>query len=342
MVLIGITGNKGVGKDTVADYLVENYDFQKFSFADPIKEVCRELFGFNEEQLYGNDKEEKDEEWGIKPREAFQFIGTDLFRKQMKNLIPGIEENFWIKVLEKKIEKCEKSVVIADVRFENEAEMIRNQGGYIIKIKNHKQKKIDEHESEKNIDMINSDFECSNHSIKENLFKRITGLVNRFIREENDKIDIKFYGTNKNKEYFFLSNFYYSPMEIDGQEWQTVEHYFQAKKFSENPKYKEKIRTTDKPSEAKRLGSTRKYKIRDDWEECKEEIMKTALRRKFNQNEELKEKLLETRNRKLIEDSPTDYYWGIGKEGNGKNRLGILLMKVREIIKKEKEKKRGV
>ena len=67
--------------------------------------------------------------------------------------------------------------------------------------------------------------------------------------------------------------------------------------------------------------------------------MYRALKAKFKQNDKLKEQLLfATGDEELIEDSPYDYYWGIGRNKTGKNRLGILLMKLREELKKEANK----
>ena len=74
MVLIGIIGKKYSGKDTAADYLVTNHNFTKMAFADPVKKITKELFNFNNEQLYGNLKETVDERWGISPREAFRRL----------------------------------------------------------------------------------------------------------------------------------------------------------------------------------------------------------------------------------------------------------------------------
>ena len=71
MVLIGIVGKKYSGKDTAADYLVANHNFTKMAFADPVKKVAKELFNFNDEQLYGNLKEATDERWGISPQRSF-------------------------------------------------------------------------------------------------------------------------------------------------------------------------------------------------------------------------------------------------------------------------------
>ena len=69
---------------------------------------------------------------------------------------------------------------------------------------------------------------------------------------------------------------------------------------------------------------------RSDWEEVKEDIMFKALHAKFIQHEKLKQMLVGTKDRVLVERSPYDSYWGDGGNGTGKNRLGILLMKLRD------------
>jgi N-glycosidase YbiA len=134
----------------------------------------------------------------------------------------------------------------------------------------------------------------------------------------------------KTTGYHELSNFAPYGFQEDGVYWPTVEHYFQAQKFpgAENAVYREKIRTAKTPKEAKALGGTRSIQIRLDWEEAKESIMLNALRRKFAAAK-LHELLLATGDRPLIEASPFDNYWGSGRSGKGKNRLGELLMQVR-------------
>lgn len=132
-------------------------------------------------------------------------------------------------------------------------------------------------------------------------------------------------------EYAFLSNFYFSPMIIDNVVYTTNEHFFQAMK-SLNPKERQAIVLAPTPGKAKRLG--RKVSLRKDWEDIKEEIMLTGLRHKFS-NPELRKKLLATGNEELIEGTTWhDNYWGICDcevcGGQGKNRLGKLLMQVRE------------
>lgn len=130
--------------------------------------------------------------------------------------------------------------------------------------------------------------------------------------------------------YSELSNFAPYGLEADGVYWPTVEHYFQAQKFSgpQLAEYRERIRRAQSPKLAKQLGRTRSVPLRADWESVKEQIMLDALRRKFTRPD-LAELLTSTKNRPLIEAAPDDYYWGCGREGTGQNRLGELLMVVR-------------
>ena len=88
--IIGIAGKKGSGKDTAGQYLISKHEFRRYAFGDPVKEVCRLLFGFTDEQLYGTQKEEMTE-LGIRPREAFQKIGTDFGRNYLHNLLPELK-----------------------------------------------------------------------------------------------------------------------------------------------------------------------------------------------------------------------------------------------------------
>ena len=142
------------------------------------------------------------------------------------------------------------------------------------------------------------------------------------------------YFFTKNDDYYEFSNFSSYGLEVDGFYWPTVEHYFQAQKFSGTEQF-DKIKNSYSSKQAKDLGQSRSVPIRNDWDEVKEEVMLFALRRKFS-NPKLKGLLLKTGKKQLVENSPYDRYWGCGKDGGGKNRLGVLLMKVRDELKHEK------
>lgn len=138
---------------------------------------------------------------------------------------------------------------------------------------------------------------------------------------------IKFYSVND--EYGEFSNFAYYRFTLDKQHWPTVEHYFQAQKFTDKA-YQKKIRTASTPMLAATLGRDRKQKLRKDWESVKVGVMRKALMAKFTQHPELKDLLLSTNDAKLIEHTSNDSYWGDGGNGSGKNMLGQLLMEIRE------------
>lgn len=156
--IIGIGCQKRVGKDTVADYLVKNYNFTKGSFAGPLKELCfliseRYNEKYSDEELlrflakwrsifapekdfdvvfselltiaytgYNHNEVYMFTMQDDKYRFLLQYVGTDLFRKVM--------DNFWIRSLERQLAQIPKqiSVVITDVRFPNEKEFVDSIG----------------------------------------------------------------------------------------------------------------------------------------------------------------------------------------------------------------------
>ncbi len=114
-----------------------------------------------------------------------------------------------------------------------------------------------------------------------------------------------------------------------------MEHYFQAMKFIGTEQF-EKIHNSGSPKQAKALGQSRAVPIRKDWDSVKEEVMLTGLRAKFK-DPFLKELLLSTGKKTLVENSPYDKYWGIGPNRKGKNRLGVLLMQLRDELKESNQ-----
>jgi len=133
------------------------------------------------------------------------------------------------------------------------------------------------------------------------------------------------------EEYKFLSNFYPSPISINGKSYATVEHFFQASKTADENE-SEPIRKATTPAMAKKLG--RQCSLRKDWNSIKEKIMLVGLTSKFN-IPELKDKLLATGSSVIEEGNDwNDTYWGKDlKTGKGLNRLGYLLMKLRKKLR---------
>jgi ribA/ribD-fused uncharacterized protein len=110
-----------------------------------------------------------------------------------------------------------------------------------------------------------------------------------------------------------------------------VEHYFQSQKFPTDAVLQSKIRTAEKPHQAKRLGSTKSSHFRADWNQVRDNIMWEGLMGKFSQNPELMELLISTEGQQvLVEKSFWDGYWGSGRTGKGLNKMGQFLMRIRD------------
>jgi ribA/ribD-fused uncharacterized protein len=142
---------------------------------------------------------------------------------------------------------------------------------------------------------------------------------------------IYFYSTRE-KPYGCFSNFSRHGIDLEGNWWPTVEHYFQAQKFAGTP-YATQIQQATTPKQAAELGRSRKHPLRPDWEQIKDEMMLRAVLRKFETHEELRTILLETGEEDIVENAPGDYYWGRGADGSGKNMLGKLLVQVRNTLR---------
>jgi N-glycosidase YbiA len=143
---------------------------------------------------------------------------------------------------------------------------------------------------------------------------------------------IRFYSVSG--EYGCISNFSPHPIVLKGRTWPTSEHYFQAQKFA-GTSDEEEVRQAKSPRVAARMGRSRKRPLRKDWEAVKDQIMYEAVRAKFTQHADLRAILLGTGDAEIVEHTENDAYWGDGGDGTGKNRLGQILMKVREGLRHE-------
>lgn len=149
----------------------------------------------------------------------------------------------------------------------------------------------------------------------------------------HEKADrILFY--HKHEDCYEFTNFYECWIELDDKFWRSTEHYFQAQKFVGTPLV-EHIRNAPSAREAFELSRDPEIAFwkRGDWESVRDKIMKKALLAKFTQRKSLLEKLKSTGSKKLIENAPWDNYWGCGPYGDGQNKLGELLMEIRELAK---------
>tara|TARA_R110000824_G_scaffold39493_4_gene119413 strand:+ start:72 stop:698 length:627 start_codon:yes stop_codon:yes gene_type:complete len=127
-VIVGLLGLAGSGKGTVADYMVNEFGYEKQSFASPIKDITSTLFGWDRALLEGDTKESREfrekQQGKYIPRDVLQKIGTECFRD-------AFNPDFWIDALESRVDTS-KNIVIADVRFKNEMDWILSKQGKLL------------------------------------------------------------------------------------------------------------------------------------------------------------------------------------------------------------------
>ncbi len=137
--LIGFSGKKGSGKSYFADYLVNNKLFIKLSFASPLKEITKILFNLSDEDVKDPIKKELiNPKFNASPRELMQWLGTDIMREEFNKKF-NYSGSIWIDSVKDKVKTLldnNKDVVIDDVRFQNEVDMIHSLGGIVINLHN--------------------------------------------------------------------------------------------------------------------------------------------------------------------------------------------------------------
>lgn len=172
--LIGITGKAGSGKDTVAGYLCTVYGFTRYGFADPIKQMLGKI-GVD---CWSPHLKEVPVPWcGVSPRRMAQTLGTDWGRQL-------IHPDLWLLIAGQYIDHHqEHSVVIPDVRFENEVAWIRAQGGQVWHLHRPTAIPVESHVSEMGVVFRQGDGVLVNDGTMSLLYQRID-IRMRMIRIE--------------------------------------------------------------------------------------------------------------------------------------------------------------
>ena len=184
--IIGILGNKNVGKDTLADYLVSTEGFKKISFATNLKKCLAVMFNWDDNNFSLENKEKKDPVWNVSPRKMLQLLGTEFLREYCKDIIDckinfnDKEEvfSYHIKKLfldNKELFDNNENIVISDVRFPDELKFIKWLNGKIIKIERNNAvvNEFNNHSSENYINNLEYDVKIQNNFSKEHLYKTI-------------------------------------------------------------------------------------------------------------------------------------------------------------------------
>lgn len=182
MQLIGLAGRAGCGKDTLAKFLCETQGFVQIALADPLRDGLKVMLGLSDEQINRRDLKEIPIGWiGKSPRELLQTLGTEWGREMVAN-------NLWLRVAARKIEQIIAAppclhvagIVISDIRFENEADWLRGQGGTVWHISRESGCQIEgqarSHISEQHIPINDGDRRIANHGTLEQLYEQVADI----------------------------------------------------------------------------------------------------------------------------------------------------------------------
>lgn len=145
-------------------------------------------------------------------------------------------------------------------------------------------------------------------------------------------------------KWYCLDNFSAFNVVYEDALYPTVEHAYQALKLiyisgadrdadvTLRASFAEMIRNANSAHEAKKLAHTEAIlpHVRKDWDDVKVWTMEQLLRAKHERHEYVRKILKRTKGLVIVEDSPTDSFWGRGPDWQGQNQLGQLWMKIRD------------
>jgi hypothetical protein len=174
--LIGITGQKRSGKNTVASIIrkIRPEFNREYAVADPLKQACKAMFGLSNWELENKDTIIK--RLGISTREILQKIGTDVVRDTFLKLFPDLKpKNLWLYHLQQAIDDSEY-LIVPDIRFPDEAKVIEDNGGIIIRVVRNNDRS-DKHESESHINEIPASYTIINNGTLKTLEKTVNDVL---------------------------------------------------------------------------------------------------------------------------------------------------------------------
>lgn len=172
--LIGLAGKARSGKDTVAKLLQKYNAINTISFAEPIRDALRGMIGLNDDHFHGSLKEVSLGWIDKSPRQLMQTLGTQWGREL-------VDQDIWLKLAKRNIEASHRlgiHVVITDVRFDNEAEFIRDNGGIVWHISRGDAPQVNTHASEAGVTQAPGDLYVDNNGTLEELESLVLTLFN--------------------------------------------------------------------------------------------------------------------------------------------------------------------
>ena len=131
-----------------------------------------------------------------------------------------------------------------------------------------------------------------------------------------------------------LASYSRHAFELDGYQWPSVEHYYQAMKFGD-AEYAEQIRQSPCPADASKLGKSKKHKRRKDWDKVRVTFMTRGSYIKCRTHPDVAQMLLDTVELEITDVSQYDYFCGSGRDMRGNNAFGKILIGIRYKLREE-------
>lgn len=180
--IIALTGHQQAGKDTAANYLVYEYDYTHIKFAGRLKQISAMMFGWTDDYVNGPLKDRIDPKWGISPRQFQQFLGDVMKSRYLGKFCPEFDringDSFWVRVVEEQLVSIQNDdIVVSDLRFPQEYDMLRRYGATIVRIVRPGFENHDKHWSESFIDKMDVDFQLTNDNTVDKLYVDIDSLL---------------------------------------------------------------------------------------------------------------------------------------------------------------------
>lgn len=169
--VIGLHGKARSGKDTVASFIVSSRGGYVYSFADPIRAMLLPLGIDMRDPFWQAHKEDPIPALGVSPRRLMQTLGTEWGRTL-------INHDLWLILAKQRLINTGPGMVIADVRFENEAAWVRAQGGVVVHIERPDNVAVEAHVSEAGVEFKASDIKIINGGTLEDLQSTVREVFN--------------------------------------------------------------------------------------------------------------------------------------------------------------------
>ncbi|MFI8430974.1 deoxynucleotide monophosphate kinase [Pseudomonas sp. NPDC078863] len=188
-ILLGLTGRARSGKTTAAEHLARTYLLEQYAFADPLRDGLMAIFNLDPTDFEGDRKEQPLGWLDCSPRQLMQSMGTEWARNT-------VHPDVWVKLAEQNLDYMSNALgavlgfVVSDVRFENEADLIRRRGGTVIHILRPNALAVNPHISEAGIAANPADLTLPNYGTVEGFLRSLDEvfLTVRRLQQQSEHI----------------------------------------------------------------------------------------------------------------------------------------------------------